>query len=186
MPAHTVTQRLEYEQSADGLFRGALRAHEHPGARAALREAGLDLERLAPAYPADQFYRWVGVATRQLFPELDERAGYKKAGMLAVERGLRSTLIGNAVLQVLKVIGVRRSLLRIGRTFRSGNNYIDAKVTEVGPTTLEIELGPLMGPTAYFEGVLEEGPRQLGAKTVRVGEAGRTGEHVTFRLDWTE
>lgn len=181
------TDQFEFEQSVESLFKGALQAHEDPELAAVLREAGLDLARkLAPAYPAEDFYRWLRVAARHRFPELDEAEGCREVGKLAMLRGLRSTLIGGAVLMGMQVLGVRRSLLRVGRNLRNGNNYIEAKTRELSPTSVEIQLGPVIGPATYYEGLLEEGSRQMGAKTVQVIRTGREGQQLTWRVDWTE
>lgn len=180
-------ERVEFEQSAEGLFKGALKAHEDPALVVKLREAGLDLsKKLKPAFPAEDFYRWVKLVAAHQFPQLDEVEACREIGKAAVIRGLRSTLLGSAVLKALQLLGVRRALLKIGWTFKNGNNYIEAKVTELSPTSLDIQLGPLVGPPSYFEGILEEGPRQLGAKTVSVTQSKVEGETITFRVDWTE
>lgn len=171
----------------DGIFRGALGAFEDPSLVEVLKAAGLDLTRkLAPAYRPEDVYLWMRVAARHKFPDLDEDEGCRRVGQLSVERGMRSTLHGRAVLHFLKLIGVRRALLGLERAYRHGNNYMEARVTEVGPRTMEVELGPLMGPVTYFEGVLEAGPKQMGAREVRVTRLRSEGEFATFRVEWTE
>lgn len=181
------SKQLEFEQSADGLFKGALQAHDDPRLVAALRAAGFDLEqKLAPAYPAEDFYQWLRIAARVRFPELDEDEGCREIGKLAVIRGMGSTLLGRAVMKAMQLLGVRRALLRIGRSMRNGNNYLEAQARELSPTSVEITLGPLVGPPTYYEGVLEEGPRQLGARDVRVSRSGGEGQQFTWRVDWTE
>lgn len=178
--------RLEFEQSVDGLFRGALQADKDAGLCALLKRSGLDLEKLQPAYPAADFYRWVQIAAKHRFPELDGDEACAEVGRLAVQRGLNSTFIGRALLQTMKLLGVRRSLLRIGRSFKNGNNYIEANVVERGERSLEISLEPVVGPAGYFHGVIEEGTRVLGAKDVEVVRNEGPGERITFLLEWTE
>ncbi len=181
------TERVEFEQSVEGLFRGALAAHEDPDLVDALRKSGLDLTRkLAPAYPAAQFATWLRVAARHRYPALDEAAACREVGKLAVQRGLRSTMLGSALLGVLKMLGVRRSLQRLGRSFRNGNNYIEAAVVERGPLALEVTLGPVVVPPAFYEGVLEAGPRELGAREVKLSRLSADGERITYLVEWTE
>jgi uncharacterized protein (TIGR02265 family) len=180
-------ERVEFEQTADGLLKGALEALKDPALVEKLRVAGLDLSRkLAPAYPAADFYRWVVIAARHKYPSLDEVEACREVGKLAVTRGMQSTMLGGALIKALQLLGVRRSLKRIGTSFKNGNNYIEAKATELGPTSMEIQLGPLVGPPSYFEGVLEQGPRLLGAKEVQLTRLRTEGETVVWRLDWTE
>lgn len=181
------TNRVEFEQSVDGLFRGALKAHEDAALVDELRAAGLDLSRkLAPGYAAEDFYRWMQIAARHRFPGITDEEACREVGRLAVINGLRSTLLGAAVLKAMQLLGVRRSLHRIGRTFRNGNNYIEARVSELSPTAMEIQLGPIVGAASYFEGVLEEGPRQMGVKDVFVTRTRTVGEDVVYRVEWIE
>ncbi|MDP1823439.1 MAG: DUF2378 family protein [Archangium sp.] len=180
-------ERLEFEQVAEGLLKGAMQALEDPTLVEKLRVAGLDLTRkLAPAYPAAEFFRWVLICARHRHPQLNEEEACREVGRLAVSRGMKSTLIGSAVLKMMQLIGVRRSLKRIGISFKNGNNYIEARVVELAPTSLEIQLGPLVGPASYYEGILEEGPRLMGARSVELTRVRTEGEHLVWRLDWTE
>ena len=43
-----------------------------------------------------------------------------------------------------------------------------------------------MGPPGYFEGVLEMGPRLVGAQEVTVTRVRTEGERVAWRVDWRE
>lgn len=180
-------ERIEFEQTAEGLLKGALEATQDPELLEKLRATGLDLTRkLAPGYPAADFYRWLIIAARHRFPQLSEAEACREVGKLAVNRGMGSTFPGAAVLKMMRVLGVRRSLKRIGSSFKNGNNYIEAKVTELGPTSMEIELGPVVAPPSYYEGILEEGPRLIGASGVKVTQVRAEGEHIVYLVDWTE
>lgn len=182
-----VAERLEFEQTVEGYFRGAMEALSDPALLELLKAEGLDLtKKMKPAYPAAEFFRWVRVATRHKYADLSEEEAFREGGRVAVRRGLQSTVLGRAVLVSLKLLGVRRSLLKIGRSFRNGNNYIEASVEELGPTSVAVKLGPLVGPVAYYEGILETGPLLLGAKTCTVRVTDTQGEHHVFLVDWTE
>lgn len=180
-------ERVEFEQVADGLLKGAMEALADPQLVEKLRAAGLDLTRkLAPAFPAADFYRWLVIAARHKYPTLSEEEACREVGRLAVIRGMQATMLGSAVLKAMQLLGVRRSLKRIGWSFKNGNNYIEAKVTELSPLSMEIQLGPLVGPASYYEGVLDQGPRMMGAKTVQLTRLRTEGEHIAWQLDWTE
>ncbi len=179
--------RLEFEQSVDGLFYGAIDALSRPQLKERLRTAGLDLDgRLAPAYPAEQFYRWVKIAAAELHPELSEDEACNRIGRLAVEKGLESTVLGRALLVVLKMYGTRRSMQRITKSFRNGNNYIEVTVNELAPTRLELIFNTVMETPGYFHGVLEAGLVTLGAKEPRVERRPQDGESCTYLLEWRE
>lgn len=181
------SDRLEFDASVDGLFRGALGANEDLALAKALRDAGLDLSRkLPPAVPAHDFYRWMKIAASHRFPRMSEAEACAAVGELAVEKGLTSTLLGRALLQAIRVLGVRRSLLRIGRALRNGNNYIVANVVELGPLSIQIELEPVVAPPSYYEGVLRAGTMVLGARDVVVTTSAPVGEKVTYVVEWKE
>lgn len=181
------SERVEFEQVIDGLLIGAMEALKDPPLLEKLRAAGLDLtRRLQPAYPAAQFFGWMSIAARHRYPEQSEEEALREIGRLAVRRGLEATLLGRAVLTGAKLLGVRRALKRIGSMFKNGNNYIDGKTTELGPNSLEIQLGPIVGPSGYYEGVLEEAPRILGGTDIQVTRLRNEGEHIVWRVDWKD
>jgi uncharacterized protein (TIGR02265 family) len=185
--ARLTEERVEFAQVLEGLFIGAMEALDDPALVEALRAGGLDLRvKLQPAYPAATFFRFATLAARHRYPKLDEAGALRELGRLAVRRGLDSTFLGRAVLQAARLLGPRRALKRLGAVMKNGNNYIDGTVTEVGPTSLEVRLGPLVGPASYYEGVLEESPRILGAREVVVTHLRAEGEDVVWRVEWKE
>lgn len=180
-------ERVEFEQTIDGLLKGALESDKDPALVEKLRAAGLDLtKKLQPAYAAADFFRWASIAAKHRYPELTEEQALCEAGRLAVRRGLESTFLGRAVLKAAQLLGVRRSLKRFGATMKNGNNYIEGEVAELSPNSLEIKLGPLVGPPSYYEGVLEESPRILGGKDIQVTRVRTEGEHIVWRVDWKD
>lgn len=180
-------ERVEFEQVIDGLMTGAMEALKDPPLVEKLRAAGLDLtKKLKPAYPAFEFFGWLSIAARHRYPTLSDEAAVRELGRLAVRRGLQATFLGRAVLTAARLLGARRSLKRLGTSFKNGNNYIEAKVTELGPTSLEIQLGPLVGPRSYYEGILEECPVMFDAREIQLSLLRTEGEHLTWRLDWKE
>ena len=180
-------ERFEFRQTIEGLLLGAFEARGDAELLSKLRNEGLDLTaNLQPAYPAAVFFRFVGVAARHRFPDQPEVDAMREVGRLAVRRGLEATLLGRAVLQAAKLLGVRRAMKRFGTVMKNGNNYIDGKVTELSPNALELELGPLVGPRSYYEGVLEECPRMLGAHDIVVTHLRDDGEHACWRVEWKD
>jgi uncharacterized protein (TIGR02265 family) len=180
-------ERVEFEQVIEGLLTGAMEALKDPPLVEKLRAAGLDLTRkLRPAYPAAQFFGWVTIAAKHRYPDVGEEEAMRELGRLSVRRGLDSTFIGRAVLKGAQLLGVRRALKRFGAMMKNGNNYIEGEVTELSPTSLEIKLGPLVGPKGYYEGVLEESPRILGAKDIQITRVRTEGEHQVWRVDWKD
>ena len=181
------SERIEFQQVIEGLLGGALEADKDPALIEKLRAAGLDLtKKLQPAYPAAEFFRWATLAARHRYPDVSEEEAVRELGRLAVRRGLEATFLGRAVLKAAQLLGVRRSLKRLGGTMKNGNNYIDGEVTELTPNSLEIKLGPLVGPASYYEGILDEAPKILGARENQVTRVRTEGEHQVWRVDWKD
>jgi len=180
-------ERFEFGPTLDGLIIGALEARSDAQLVEKLRHAGLDvLAPLQPAYPAAIFFKFVAVAAKHKFSDASEADAMREVGRLAVRRGLEATFLGRAVLQAARLLGVRRSLKRFGSVMKNGNNYIQGKVTELIPNALEMELGPLVGPRSYYEGVLEESPRILGATDIGITHVRDEGENAVCHVKWVD
>lgn len=178
-------ERIEFGQVLDGLFLGAMEGLKDPALVEKLRAGGLDLNgKLALAYPAATFFRFAAIAANHRYPSLDETEAMRELGRLAVRRGMESTLMGRAVLKAAQLLGVRRALKRVGRMMKNGNNYIEGMANELSPTSMEVQLGPLVGPKSYYEGILEESAVILGGKNVKLVHLRNEGEHVLWRIDW--
>lgn len=131
-----------------------------------------------------------------LFPGLPVPVQHRRLGREFMA-GYVQTAIGFATLTTAKLIGVKRTLLRMGRNSRTAANYLDTDVKDVGPT--EVHLRATVGdeflgrvPPGAKElivqdrrGVLEETLGLLGVEgqvEVLEVEAGRPG--ALFRITW--
>lgn len=93
-----------------------------PRLRERLASLGLDLSRpLHAAYTFDTWLQCLDATAAELHPELERSEGIAQLG-LAFLRGFQATLIGKAVFQMSRLIGVERTLLRMDRNARTTNN----------------------------------------------------------------
>ena len=99
-------------------------------------------------------------------------------------RGFERTLIGRAQLSLLQLIGPRRTLDRLTRSFRNANNYTTANLRELAPKHFEIEFGFVQIP-GFYRGVLDAGLRAVGANDLSVELAKREALAATFTVRWT-
>jgi uncharacterized protein (TIGR02265 family) len=177
---------LVYEQTIEALFVRALGARLSPECRARLREAGLDVsQKLRPAYPFNSWMTFIRIAAEELYPGLPLPEATFKLGEAYVE-GFRETMLGRAVMSLLRVLGPRRTVLRATQNFRAGNNYTETRVTEQGPARFEVwmnEVGPYPEFTA---GIIQAGVRMSGAKELRVEMFDYDGHACTYRITWKE
>lgn len=174
-----------YEQTFDGLFRVALGKRLSSAAHALLREAGLDLStKLLPAYPVETWRRCVEIAVRDLYPEHPRAEGYRLIGHDLVE-GLASTALGRAMVGVGRLLGPTRSLRRMNNTFRSADNVVESRLTELSATRFELWINEVMGQPTYYVGILEACLPLAGARRVQVRVASREGRSATYLIEWT-
>lgn len=160
-----------------------------------LLAVGVDLDHLQVAYPLAQWHQALKIMGDALAGEVAPDDRIRQLGRLFVRSFVQSGL-GLAVFSFAKVLGVRRTLMRTGRNFRTVANYADAEVTEVGPKEVRIrtfvieEFLPHVGEAGaaivdYRRGTLEEICAVLGAKaTVALVDSRPERGDGTFHITW--
>lgn len=173
----------------------ALGKHFTPALKAQLASTGVDFDRPQVAYPADTWVDVVRIVGDALAAELPERQRYTQMGRLFM-RGFVETGVGFAALTAGKLLGVKRTLLRMGRNFRTAANYVETEFTELGPKELlirtwvsEVYLAKIKDRSnlilEYRQGVLQEVLVLVGGKgTVELIKADPTRLDGTFRASW--
>lgn len=144
---------------------------------------GVDLFNPNPAYPYELWLTTLNLAMEVLWPTLPRDEATFRMGR-AIFESYGQTVMGKALLQLVKVLGPRRALERMSRNLRTTNNYSDTKLTEVGPNHFELWVNRVAFPH-YFRGLLEAGLEFGGAKAVKVGIGSVSQEQgVVFELRW--
>ncbi len=179
-------ERLHFEQVVDGLWHRALEPRLSPALRAALLEQGLNLDApLEPAYPAEKMHDWVVLTASSLYPTLAQDDALKQLGV-DFFKGYTSTFIGAAMKTMMRVIGTRRSLERMERNFRTGNNFMQTRFTALGAGEVELWFNDVNRLPAYYAGMLEEGGRATGAADMKVTWKLDLPTGCTYRVRWSE
>ncbi len=177
---------LVYEQTIEALFVRALGGRLTPECRARLHEAGLDVDQnIKPAYSFESWMRFIRIAAEELYPGEPIAEATFKIGEAYVE-GFRQTMLGRAVLSLLRVLGPRRTIARATQNFRAGNNYTETRVTELGPTQFEVWMNEVGDFPEFTAGIIQAGVRMSGAKELRVEPLGYDGHACTYRITWKE
>jgi uncharacterized protein (TIGR02265 family) len=177
---------LVFEQTIEALFHRALNGRLTPRCKTRLREAGLDVEQKPrPAYTLTAWMTFLRITAEELHPgEPLEQAAFK-LGQVYME-GFRETMLGRAVLSLLRVLGPRRALGRAAQSFRSSNNYTETRLTEVGPRHFELWLNEVGSLPWFSAGLIHGGLKVSGARDIRVDIAGYDGHACTFHVQWSE
>jgi uncharacterized protein (TIGR02265 family) len=178
------TEKLVFEQIVEGLYVRALSKKMTLRCLERLKEAGINLNKpLLPAYPAETWFRAQVIAAEELFPGDSLNLAIRKLGEQMVE-GYRETLLGHAVQALLKVVGPKTTLQKAARNFRSGNNYTETKLTELGPTSYELWINET-GPNPHFDqGIIIAGLRAAGVPEPLVEVGDFDGHACTYRVSW--
>lgn len=177
-------EQLVFAHTVEALFQNALGDKLSDKARARLKERGLDLVWLKPTYPAAQFHEWVRIAAEEIHPDLPLEDGLTQLG-IAVLDGYEKTLLGRAVVAMGRVFGPKKTLARMTQNFRSSNNYMECRMTELDSNTYELWINQTSGCPSYFRGILKAAMTIAGAKDVVVDMRPGSGGECTYRISWS-
>lgn len=180
-----MSEQLWFDFTVEGIFVKGLGPRLTSELRADLRALGIDLDRLGPAYPVATARKALEAAWKRVFPELSEADAFRELGLLSV-KGYLDTMLGKAVLGMVRLLGVRRSLLRVHQTLAGGANYVKASSELVGPTAIEVSLNDTTGMPTFWEGVLLGGIQIAHAKNLRLTPLPRPAPGAAWRVEWDE
>jgi uncharacterized protein (TIGR02265 family) len=178
----------------DGM-RKALGKRFTPELKSTLLKAGIDFDKVLPAYSLESWILVVRTLGDALAADAAPDDRYQSLGRLFMQ-GFVQTPIGFAALAAGKLLGVKRTLLRMGRNFRTASNYIETECTQVGLNDLRIrtfiaekfrprvtDRSTLMAE--YRQGVLQEVLVLVGGKgTVEIVDVKPELHDVTYRIAW--
>lgn len=185
MPPAPAQVPVAFTQAFEGLFR-TLGTAPRPELKRQLREAGVDLERpLQSAYPAATFARCIELVAAELSPGAPRERAHWIAGERFLE-GFAQTLMGRAMFGLLRVLGPRRTLLRMERNFRTGNNYLRMRTEELGVGRIRLHVEDHVEEPEYLAGILCFGGQEVGARNLAVTIPERAPGRCTLEVSWDE
>jgi uncharacterized protein (TIGR02265 family) len=177
-----MAEKLIFAQTFEGLLR-SMGGQLSPTLTVGLRERVLDPgATLLPAYPQQVFTDVISFVARELHPGLSLDAGVTAVGRTFMD-GYGETMIGRAMLAMMRLIGPRRTLERVTRQFRTGNNYSETKLTAVGATEYHLWVNEVRLPGWYI-GIISRGLELAGAQDVKVELSQRDEAGGTFVVKW--
>lgn len=156
---------LIFSQTVEGLLR-ALGPLSDEGI-AKFRAIGFDPKApLEPAYPVEKWLSLMKAAAEVRSPDLSFAESIHALGRAFVD-GYGETMIGKAMLAVLRVMGPNWALARLRRNLSTGSNFFESTAEERGPREVAVWLNRVTWPEWYF-GILGRGLEYAGAKDVQV------------------
>jgi uncharacterized protein (TIGR02265 family) len=152
-----------------------------------LVEAGIDPRgKLLAGYPYTVWYAAIRILAEEHHQRLAYPDGVREVGR-AFMRGYFDTALGGAILAVLRILGPLRSLKRMSRNFRTGNNFSETWTYEDGPGNVRLEVNDCIADRPEFiQGLIEVGLESVGAKdsSVEVLSVHDNG-HAIYRVRWS-
>ena len=194
MATDPTLEPVVFGAAVDGM-RKALGKHFTPALLETLKQAGVDFDKPQVAYSLDTWLVVMRALGATVAGEVPEHERYQHLGRLFM-RGFVETPLGFAALTAGKLVGIKRTLLRMGRNFRTASNYIETEFVEVGPHELRIrtfiheKFLPRVSDRStliadYRQGVLQEVLALVGGVgSVQVVDAKHDRHDVTFRITW--
>lgn len=160
----------------------AVAEQQKPGLSDELKRIGVDFEHLQSAYPVEKWKEATSLVATRLFPDLSAPVGEYKVGQL-VSRQYEKTIVGAAMMALLRVVGPIRSVSRVTRSFRTANNYTEDKFTKINDREYELWLNELHVPYVH-QGAMQAALEMIGAKDCVVEITRRDQQGTTFRVKW--
>ena len=177
-----VDEPVVFTSTVEGLIRAMgdkldERAHKQ------FADIGLVLKgTLQAAYPRSLWLAAGLLASQILFPQLPPEQQRLNLGRRFVH-GYSETIVGKALLTMMRMLGPRRSLARLKKSFETGNNYSEVSMREV-ETGLELDVGDAPYPE-YYQGMVEALLQLTGCKTYEVTPIRRVGNATTYKISFT-
>jgi uncharacterized protein (TIGR02265 family) len=126
-------QRLVFQSTCENLVDKAYGSHMNAGLYAELKAIGIDTNKWLPAYSHETFVAAIGLIAKHCHPDLPNDEAVRQIGIRTIETHFESAL-GKPLAALLRVLGPKRTLMRMTQKFRASNNYSETDVMELSPT----------------------------------------------------
>jgi uncharacterized protein (TIGR02265 family) len=179
----TAPERLWYQNIVESVFVRGPGPLMTPALRELVKREGIDLDRLLPAYPVTTVARAARAALPQLFPGQPPSEALRSFGVASL-RGYNETVLGGAVVGLLKLLGTRRALERLRISMSAGSNYLKTDFTPVSERSARLTLSDVSEMPEFYQGIFEEGGRLIGASNFRVTLEPGAGPGASYLVEW--
>jgi uncharacterized protein (TIGR02265 family) len=180
-------QKLVFEQSIEGMY---LKGHPEllsPQVKEAIRAVGIDLDqKLKPFYPSELVNEASRVFRKLAYArEPDDAKAYTRMGERIVD-GYFNTVLGKAMVSVLKLFGAKRIVGRLPMTLKSGTNFQVVTLEWKGETEAWLTLADTEPDPHVNVGVLQRSfTHWFGVPSMKVSVVEHARPKATYRLNWT-
>ena len=182
--ASAPAEPVVYDSAVEGVFLRGLVGQITPSLSAKLRAIGVDLnQKLKPTYPREVWTRALELTVSELYPGASREEGYRRLGELAVN-GIGYTMIGKVLVQMARLMGPRRSMLRLPQVFSSVNNFMKMELTEMEPGHFRAHVNEDYGHPAYVQGAMTAAMNLADAKGLQVSILDAQTKGISLDVRW--
>jgi uncharacterized protein (TIGR02265 family) len=174
--------RVVYDVTFEAMFQRALKGRITPRLDQRLKEAGLDLgQKLKPRYPREVWQRCLTLVMEELYVGVPPDKAWFELGGRMIE-SFRETVMGLAILGVLRLLGPKRTLARLTQNFNYADNYNQTTLTEVSPTELRLWVNEVSVSPHFTAGIVSTVLQSIGTVNHKVEIAEFDGHQCTYRI----
>ena len=123
-------------------------------------------------------------SAKRLSPQKSEADALNDLGREQL-RGYMEGLVGRALLMVVRLIGPRRTMLRMMENYRTADSVTEVRSTELSPTAIDLEFSSDFDMPTFIRGVLEETLVVLRAKDPKVEFEKQASGSTVFSVSWS-
>lgn len=179
-----MTQRVYYAVAVEGTFKLGVGDRLTDAQRETLRdEYGIDPFDTKPSYSVEVMHKGFEYLQRELFPQMTPEESEDLLGVLSF-RGFAQTLVGKAIVQMMRLIGPERTMPRMSKNLKAGTNFMDIKSRKLAPGHFELDVSDVGGMPHFYRGMFGEGLMLTRAKDLKVELASISVRGATYRITW--
>jgi uncharacterized protein (TIGR02265 family) len=145
-----------------------------------LRELGLERARDVDLVT---WVKLVKSVAKRMSPGKSEEKALEDVGREMV-RGFADGMVGRGLFLVLRLLGPKKALGRMMDNYRTADSMTVIKVTDRGPSEMELEFNSVGGMPTYVAGVLHESLSMLQVAEARVDLLPSSLTATRFLVTW--
>ena len=177
-----MAELLVFSQSFEALLR-ALGGNLTDASKVKFRAVGVNFDkRLLPAYPLDVWVAAMELGSTLLTPDGTAAERHYALGRRIVD-SYGETLVGRALLAVMRVIGPRRSFERMTRNLRTTNNYTESSFEVSGDGQVTLWCSRVVS-AEFYRGMFSRTLEAAGGTDGRVQVLSIDASGCKFAVSW--
>lgn len=177
-----MAEPLVFSQSFEALLR-ALGGNLNSEAKARFVAVGVDYDhRLLPAYPLETWVAAMELGAVLFSPGAGPAQRHFLLGRRMVDT-YGETLVGRALLAVMRVIGPQRTMERMTRNLRTTNNYTESSMTTLPDGRVTVWCSRVVSPE-FYRGMFTRTIEAAGGREARVEIVSADASGGTFAVSW--